>query len=117
MSLFVNFRSLKAHKHVFSKNTWVNAICAVVILAWVLMVNIAILTQIEIIKCKDINWRVFDQYTAPPLKLWGLLLIPSSLIVIAGLYFDSKGRFLKWYVVILFVIFLLLTFATLQILN
>ncbi len=117
MSRFVNFRSLKAHYGVFSRNKWVNAICAVVILAWVLMVNIAILTQLEIIKSKDIFWRILDQYTAPPLKLWGLLLIPSSLIIIVGLYFDSKGRFLKWYVFILFVIFLFLSFNILQILN
>ena len=110
-----NRPTLKSSRDALLRNIWVNAVCGIVILSWVLMVNLAVIAQTLITKgTAGELWTIIGQLADPPVKLWSVLLIPSSLAISIVVLFDTSGRLLKWYVIAASGIILMLAFTILR---
>ena len=98
-------------------NVLANAVCAAAILAWVTMVNLAAIAQTEIISGAGGEfWQRISQLAEPPVKLWALLLIPSSFAVLLLFLFERATKLLRWYVIIVSGLILMLGFTILRVL-
>ena len=100
----------------FSRSTLVNAVCSIMILAWALMINLSMIARTEIMKgSAGAFWDLIGRLASPPVKLWSLLLIPSSLAVALILFFDKDGKLLKWYIIGAAIVILMIGFALLRV--
>src|SRR5689334_20142555 len=56
---------------------WLNAFCGSIVLAWISMAALASFAQIVLIRGHGSGaWKMIASLSNPPIKLWGILLVP-----------------------------------------
>jgi hypothetical protein len=109
------YRNCRSRFLALSRGAWIEAGCAVALLAWVLMVELAGAAQV-LGTFRDAAgiWAAVARLATPPVKLWALLLVPCSLPVVFLLLVDKSGKWLKWYTVAAFTLVLVIGFGLLR---